>query len=75
VKDALQIVQSKDAISTEAVTAIQTAVKDTQESFRNGFSTWSETLKKSYEVICEELQTTAVNDLGTVSLYPLWLPN
>jgi kinesin family protein 11 len=75
VKDALQIVQSKDAISTEAVTAIQTAVKDTQESFRNGFATWSETLKKSYEVICEELQTTAVNDLGTVSLYPLWLPN
>ena len=71
----MQIVQSKDAISTEAVTAIQTAVKDTQESFRNGFATWSETLKKSCEVICKELQTTAVNDLGTVSLYPLWLPN
>jgi len=74
VKDALQIIQSKDTVSNEAITVIQTAVKDTQESFKNGFATWSETLKRSCEVICKQLQTTAVSDLGTVSLHPLLVP-
>jgi kinesin family protein 11 len=69
VQDALQVIQTKDAISNEAVAVIQSAVKDAQESFKNGFATWSETLRKSCEVICNKLQTTGGNDLGTVSLY------
>jgi kinesin family protein 11 len=66
VQDALKLIQSKDAISSEAAIVIQTAVKDAQESFKSGFAVWSETLRKSCEVICKELQTTAVNDLATV---------
>lgn len=68
VQDLLQVIQSKDAVSSEAVTVIQVAVKDAQENFKTGFATWSDTLKKSCEVVCKELQTTAVNDLGTVNL-------
>src|SRR5882762_6846729 len=69
VQDTLQIIQSKDAISGEAASAIQTAVKEAQESFKTGFTTWAVTLSKSCEVICKELQTTAVSDLETASLH------
>jgi kinesin family member 11 len=68
VQDLLQVIQSKDAISSEADTVIQAAVKDAQENFKTSFVIWSDTLRKSCEVVCKELQTTAVNDLGTVNL-------
>jgi kinesin family protein 11 len=68
VQDALQVIQSKDSVSSEAIAAIQTAVTETQESFKNGYIVWSETLNQSCGVICKELQTNGISGLTTVSL-------
>jgi kinesin family protein 11 len=67
VQDALNIIRSKDAASNEAISVIQDAVYDVQNSFKTGFATWSEALKKRYDAVCQELQATVVNELGTVS--------
>lgn len=68
VQDALQMIQSKDSVSSEAIAVIQVAVKETQESFKNGYTAWSETLNQSCGIICKELQTNGINELTTVGL-------
>lgn len=68
IQDALQIIQSKDTASSEAITAIQNAVKETQEGFKSGFASWSETLLRSCEKLCVELEMNGIGGLTTVSL-------
>lgn len=67
VQDAIQLIQSKDSVSNEAITVIQAAVKETKESFKNGYTAWSETLNQSCEVMCKELQTNGIDGLTAVS--------
>lgn len=66
VQDAMKTVQSNDASSGEAIATIQAAVTETQEIFKDGFLTWSETLRTTCEAICKELQVAGTNGLNNV---------
>ncbi|KAF7304922.1 Kinesin motor domain-containing protein [Mycena kentingensis (nom. inval.)] len=47
VQTALAVVQAKDVAETEAIAIVQQVVKETYETFRVGFSTWSVSLKQT----------------------------
>lgn len=66
VQEALQVIESQDTVSSEAIVEIQNAVKEAQASFQNGFTSWSGTLRTSCGSICQELQKNGINGLTTV---------
>lgn len=66
VQEALQVIQSQDTMSSEAIIGVQNAIKEAQASFQNGFKSWSGTLRASCELICQEIQNKGINGLTSV---------
>jgi kinesin family protein 11 len=66
VQNCAQDIRGKDETSNEAITAIQALVKETQETFKNGFVAWSEGVKKSNESLCNELEKNSEAGFGSV---------
>ncbi|KAF7976325.1 hypothetical protein HWV62_7048 [Athelia sp. TMB] len=65
VQDAMRIIQTQDASSDSAIAAMDAAVKDAQEFFKNGFLTWSQTLQQSCEGILHNIQASSVRCYDT----------
>ncbi|KAJ7920103.1 P-loop containing nucleoside triphosphate hydrolase protein [Mycena leptocephala] len=59
IHSALAVVHAKDTAEAEALAVVQTTLKETREAFRVGFASWSNTLKRSCETTCME-----INDAG-----------
>ncbi|KAG2144941.1 P-loop containing nucleoside triphosphate hydrolase protein [Suillus cothurnatus] len=54
-QDSLRIINAKDDVSAEAITAMQNAVKESQETMKSSFSAWSDSLRTTSQTICKEL--------------------
>ncbi|KAG1753481.1 P-loop containing nucleoside triphosphate hydrolase protein [Suillus lakei] len=66
IQDSLRIINAKDDVSAEALTAMQNAVKESQETMKSSFSAWSDTLRTTSQMICKELY--AANQSNFTSL-------
>lgn len=68
VQEAIQKIQAKDDISNEAVVAIESAVRETHDSFKSGFAEWAEGLRSSCEVMCGEIVAVSAAGFASVSI-------
>ncbi|KAG2349879.1 kinesin-domain-containing protein [Suillus weaverae] len=57
IQDSLRIINAKDDVSAEAITAMQNAVKESQETMKSSFSAWSDTLRITSQMMYKELYT------------------
>ncbi|KAJ7176121.1 hypothetical protein C8R43DRAFT_851955, partial [Mycena crocata] len=63
---ALAVVHAKDMAEAEALTIVQTVLKETHETFGVGFGAWSSTLRKSCEATCNEVNVAGIEAFTTV---------
>ncbi|KAF8212191.1 kinesin 2 [Mycena galopus ATCC 62051] len=63
---ALAVVHAKDAAEAEALAVVQSALKETHESFRMGFAAWAGTLKRSCETTCGQANEVGLEAFATV---------
>ncbi|KAG1875275.1 P-loop containing nucleoside triphosphate hydrolase protein [Suillus tomentosus] len=66
IQDSLRIINTKDDASTEALTAMQNAVKESQETMKSSFSAWSDSLRTTSQTMYKELY--AANQSNFASL-------
>lgn len=67
VRDALKIIHAKDDAADAAVCSIQTAVEETQETVKSGFSLWAEELRIHCEATCKQTEATSLASFASVS--------
>jgi kinesin family member 11 len=68
VDDALGTIRGQDKISQEAIGAVKDLVKDAGESVKAGLKMWSETLAKSNESLCREVEGSVGAGFAAVCL-------
>ncbi|OAX44667.1 kinesin-domain-containing protein [Rhizopogon vinicolor AM-OR11-026] len=66
IQDSLRIINTKDDVSTEALAAMQNAVKESQETMKSSFGSWSNSLRTTCQMICKDL--CATNESNFASL-------
>ncbi|KAG1756753.1 P-loop containing nucleoside triphosphate hydrolase protein [Suillus paluster] len=66
IQDSLRIINAKDDVSAEALAAMQNAVKESQETMKSSFSSWSDGLRTTSQTMCKEL--CAANQSNFASL-------
>ncbi|KAF9464724.1 kinesin 2 [Collybia nuda] len=66
VGEALDIIKSTSATETEALEVIQTTLQETHETFKSGFGTWGEGLKKSYDGMNKHMKEIGLEAFSTV---------
>ncbi|EGN95950.1 hypothetical protein SERLA73DRAFT_170393 [Serpula lacrymans var. lacrymans S7.3] len=64
-QDYLKTIQSKDEASSEGIAATQRAAQEMQGNLRATFDGWSESLRASCDVMCQELYSSALSDYAT----------
>lgn len=64
--DTLDTIKSTGATEAEALGAIQNVLQETHETFRTGFGTWSEALKKTYGDLSRQVELTGLEAFSTV---------
>lgn len=68
VQDTMKVIQAQDTSSDKAIATLEGAVDDARESFKNGFLTWSETVRQTFDGICHDLQVANASSYNTVRL-------
>lgn len=68
IQDSLRIINTKDDASAEAFTAMQNAVKESQETMKSSFSAWSDTLRTTSHMMCKELCAANQSNFASVCL-------
>jgi kinesin family member 11 len=66
IQEALVVMQECDGNSDEAVATLHTIVKDSHESSKSGFDAWSQSLKKSHEIVCRDVETNYTTTFSAV---------
>jgi kinesin family protein 11 len=66
IHSALAVVHAKDTAEAEALAVVQTTLKEMHEAFRVGFASWSNTLKRSCETTCMEINEAGLEAFTTV---------
>ncbi|THH16360.1 hypothetical protein EW146_g4276 [Bondarzewia mesenterica] len=66
VQEVLQTIQAKDDVSSEAVSVIQSAVKEAHESIKTGFFSWSERFRVSNASICAQVEKASLDGCHVV---------
>lgn len=68
IQEALTFIQAKDSVETEALGIAQNVLKETHETFRSGFGVWGETLRKTCNTVCKEVEMAGVEGFAAVEL-------
>ncbi|TFY60095.1 hypothetical protein EVG20_g7553, partial [Dentipellis fragilis] len=66
VQTSLQLIQAKDEVSSQAITAVQAAITTAHDSIRTSFSSWSEKLSATSTSTCEEVEKASISSCQTV---------
>ncbi|OJA08139.1 hypothetical protein AZE42_04154 [Rhizopogon vesiculosus] len=66
IQDSLRIINTKDDVSTEALAAMQNAVRESQETMKSSFGSWSNSLRTTCQMMCKDL--CATNESNFTSL-------
>jgi kinesin family protein 11 len=68
IQDSLRTINTKDDASAEAFTAMQNAVKESQETMKSSFSAWSDSLRTTSQMMCKELCAANQSNFASVSI-------
>ncbi|CAL1704444.1 unnamed protein product [Somion occarium] len=66
IRDALKIIHSKDQVSDEALSSIQSTVQETQDGIKSSFTTWAEDLRQHTETTCKTAEESNAACVATV---------
>jgi kinesin family protein 11 len=66
IQEALDTIKSTGASEADALEAVQNTLKETHETFKTGFGTWSEGLKKTYGDMNRQVEQTGLDAFLTV---------
>ncbi|KAG2138000.1 P-loop containing nucleoside triphosphate hydrolase protein, partial [Suillus clintonianus] len=66
IQDSLRTINTKDDASAEALTAMQNAVKESQETMKSSFSAWSDSLRTTSQTMCKELYAANQSNFASV---------
>lgn len=67
VQEVLQLVQTKENVSDDAMRTIQGVVETAFDGMQKGFATWSESMQKSCHTMCADLHASSTSAFGEVS--------
>lgn len=73
IEDSVRIINTKDDASAEALTAMQNAVKESQETMKSSFSAWSESLRTTCHMMCKDLCATNESNFASVRIIQLMI--
>jgi kinesin family protein 11 len=68
IQDSLRIINTKDDVSAEALTAMQNAVKESQETMKSSFSSWSDSLRSTCQMMCKDLYASNQSNFASVRI-------
>lgn len=71
IQDSFRIINTKDDASGEALIAMQNAVKESQEATKSSFSSWSESLRMTCQMMCTDLCATNQSNFASVRIVHL----
>ncbi|KAH9842625.1 kinesin motor domain-containing protein [Rhodofomes roseus] len=66
VREALQTIHAREEASGSAVETIQSAIQETQESVKKGFTAWTEDLRQQCEAMCQEAEASSMASCASV---------
>ena len=66
IQDSLRVINAKDDVSAEAISIMQSAVSESQDTIKSSFAVWSDGLRKSSQALCSELYAMNQNNFVTV---------
>lgn len=66
VREALQTIHAREEASSGAVDTIKSAVQETQESVKKGFTAWTEDLRQHCESTCQEAEASSMASCASV---------
>lgn len=72
IQDALCVINAKDDASAEAIGIMQNAVRESQETIRSSFAAWSDGLRRSSQVLCNELYSMNQSNVAAVGWTLNW---
>lgn len=66
IQDSLCVINAKDDASAEAIGIMQSAVRESQDTIRSSFAAWSDGLRRSSQVLCNELYSMNQSNFAAV---------
>jgi len=66
IQDSMRIINTKDDASVEALATIQNAVKESQDTMKSSFSSWSESLRTTCQMMCRDLYAANQSNFASV---------
>jgi len=66
IQDSMRIINTKDDASVEALATIQNAVKESQDTMKSSFSSWSESLRTTCQMMCKDLYAANQSNFASV---------
>ncbi|KAI0797910.1 P-loop containing nucleoside triphosphate hydrolase protein [Abortiporus biennis] len=66
IREALKLIHAKDQATDEAAASIQSALEDSQETFKNSFSTWSTELIQHSETTYKTAEASSITNCAIV---------
>lgn len=67
IRAALQNINTREQASNDANDVIQVAVREIQDSVKNGFTQWTDELRVQVEATCKEAEASTIASCATVS--------
>jgi kinesin family protein 11 len=73
IQDSLRVINAKDDASAEAISIIQSAVRESQDAVKSSFAAWSDGLRRSSQALCNELHSMNQTNFAAVGQILNWV--